>query len=415
MAVDYTTLPEKIGRYVVQQSLGCGAMGRVLLAIDPVLERKVAVKLLRQDLPVDADQRERLLERMRQEAKASARVSHPNIVALHDMGESADFGLYLVFEYLDGPSLHQAITHGPLPPSEVATLAREMGGALSFAHAAGVLHRDIKPENVIVTRTGSKIADFGIARLPDSTLTRDGGLLGTPAYSAPESISEGLFSPLSDEFSLAATLYEALSGTRAFPGEDAVAVAAKITTEDAPPIAARLGLSSRVDAVLAKGLSRRPSGRYESCAAFAEALANAMGFGGRASIPTLPDAYHRRQERLSGRARRAIAAAMVLGLVGGVIARDLWNHAGMPTSQPANADSRGRPRPAPTAWLAPSATAQPAAAEAGTAVPAHRASAVPAHPGNDAASAPSAVNGLAEPEPPPPEPPDEDAPEPPPP
>ncbi len=235
-------LPAKVGRYEVVRLLGEGAMGRVLLAHDPVLDRDVAVKYLRGDLKIPRDVRRGLLERMEHEARASARVAHPNLVVLHDMGEDPAVGLYLVFEYVEGPTLKQRLRDGRLPPAEAARLARELGAALTTAHAAGILHRDVKPENIMLARTGGKIADFGIARIPDSTLTHQGGLMGTPAYSAPETFRGGKFSPASDQFSLAASLYEALSGRRAFPGDDAVTVAARIASEPPEPFAAGLGL-----------------------------------------------------------------------------------------------------------------------------------------------------------------------------
>lgn len=281
--------PAQIGRYEIVRLLGRGAMGRVLLAVDPVLERSVAVKLLRDDLLIPPEQQSALIERMRQEARASARVTHPNIVTLFDMGEDPELGLFLVFEYAEGVTLKDRLLRGPLGAATAATIARELGDALSTAHAKGVVHRDIKPENVILTGTGSKIADFGIARVPDSTLTRDGGLLGTPAYSAPEAISNGTFSPATDQFSMAATLYEVVSQRRAFPGEDAVAVASRITTEDAPPIALACGLSPRVDEVLRRGMSKDPSARYESAREFGRALAEALELMPRSSLPTLPD------------------------------------------------------------------------------------------------------------------------------
>jgi serine/threonine-protein kinase len=136
------------------------------------------------------------------------------------------------------------------------------------------------------------VADFGIARVPDSTLTRDGGLLGTPAYSAPECIASGKFSPLSDQFSLAATLYEAVSGQRAFPGEDAIAVATRITTDEPPGVAAYAGLDPHVDAVLARGLSKIPSARFEDSRSFGKALAEALWQSPRVQLPTIPDLRH---------------------------------------------------------------------------------------------------------------------------
>jgi serine/threonine protein kinase len=251
-------LPKAIGRYEVVRLLGTGAMGRVALARDPVLDRQVALKLLRTDIAIPDDLRDGLLIRMRHEAKAAARVSHPNLVVLHDMGEDEEAGLYLVFEYVEGPTLKQRLEKGPLKTVDVARLARELGQALRFAHDAGVLHRDVKPDNVILSITGAKLVDFGIARVPDSTLTHQGGLLGTPAYSAPETFRAGTFSPQSDQFSLAATIYEATFGTRAFPGDDAVAVASHIAHEPPERRAARASLPEAVDEVLARGMARAP-------------------------------------------------------------------------------------------------------------------------------------------------------------
>jgi eukaryotic-like serine/threonine-protein kinase len=318
------TLPARIGRYQVVRLLGRGAMGRVLLAHDPVLDRPVALKLLRDDLTIPPEQRVALIERMRQEARASARVSHPNIVGLHDMGEDAEPGLYLVFEYAEGTTLKDRLTRGAIGPAALAKLARELGDALTTAHAAGVLHRDIKPENILLTATGGKIADFGIARVPDSTLTRDGGLLGTPAYSAPECIASGAFSPLSDQFSMAATLYEAVSQQRAFPGEDAVTVAGRIATEEPMPIAEIAGVDPHVDVVLSRALSKDANARYASARDFGEALAEALETRPRNALPTLPDEQHQRapwaHRRGDSRSTRmavgGIAVGALLGITG---------------------------------------------------------------------------------------------------
>lgn len=297
--------------------IGEGAMGRVLLAHDAVLDREVAVKLLRDDLKIPTEQREALFDRMRHEARASARVTHPNIVALFDMGDEPAIGLYLVFEFAQGTTLKERVKKGPLGPHASAGISRGIGDALTTAHAAGVLHRDIKPENIILTRTGPKIADFGIARVPDSTLTRDGGLLGTPAYSSPESIDGGEFSPLSDQFSMAATLYEAISARRAFPGDDAVAVAARIKSEQPAPIAAACGLDPHVDEVLLRGMAKRPLERFESCNEFGNALAEALELSPRTAMATLPDELH--QRRAAATIRRRLYGALALGAAAGAL------------------------------------------------------------------------------------------------
>jgi serine/threonine-protein kinase len=280
--------PRTIGRYEVERLLGQGGMGRVWLARDTVLGRLVAIKVLRDDLALPPTVRDELIVRMGHEARAAAAVSHPSIVTLYDMGEDDVLGLFLVFEYVttsedasfgtpgpkpnetDAPlSLRDRLKRGPLSFPEVAKLAREVGSALSFAHEAGVIHRDVKPENILFSRTGFKIADFGIARIPDSTITRANTVLGTPAYTAPEALSKGDFSPASDQFSLAATLYEAATGARAFAGDDAIVTAGKVSSEPPPPLHESIGPDQVVralDLTLQRGLAKSPEARFASCA-----------------------------------------------------------------------------------------------------------------------------------------------------
>ncbi|MBX3182134.1 MAG: serine/threonine protein kinase [Polyangiaceae bacterium] len=347
-------LPERIGRYQIVRPLASGAMGRVLLAHDPVLDRPVAIKLLRSDLGLTPDQRATLLERMQQEARASARVTHPNIVALHDMGEAEGLGLYLVFEHVEGKNLKEQLEQGPLGPDAAAELALGLGAALAAAHAAGVLHRDIKPENIILAKHGPKLVDFGIARLPDSTLTHEGGVLGTPAYAAPEAIANGKFTPLSDQFSLATTLYEAISGRRAFPGDDAVAVASRIATEEPPTIAAVCGLDPHVDTVLARGMSKVPRSRFDSTEDLGRALAEALRLLPRTAIPTAPDRLH--VEKAAGRGLR-VGVGVVAG--GAVIALGLLQVSGELSSRELTTASASAPVAIVTA--APESPDQPVA------------------------------------------------------
>ena len=356
-------LPGHIGRYRIERLLGRGAMGRVLLGRDLVLDRDVAVKLLRDDLAVDPEQHRALVDRMRHEAKACARVSHPNIVALFDMGEDPALGLYLVFEYAEGTTLKERIARGPVSAELGARISREIGSALSTAHASGVLHRDVKPENIILTVHGSKVADFGIARVPNSTLTKDGGLLGTPAYSSPESITHGAFSPQSDQFSLAATLYEALSQRRAFPGDDAVTVANRIQTDEPPPIARACGLDPHVDGVLARALSKDPDARFPSVGEFGDALAEALGQGTRRAMPTIPDRQHRLTETERGKSstRSAVGGAAVgamLAIAVFELTSGLREREREATPGPARVEAAPSKAPA-VAWLAPSARERP--------------------------------------------------------
>ncbi len=362
------SLPQEIGRYRALRLIGQGAMGRVVLAHDSVLDRDVALKLLRDDLDVPDDQVKALIDRMRQEARAAARVSHPNIVALHDMGEDPETGLYLVFEYLDGSTLKDRLERGPLGPMAAARLAGELGSALTTAHEAGVLHRDIKPDNIILTANGAKVADFGIARVPDSTLTLGGKLLGTPAYSAPEALSGGRFSPRSDQFSMAATLYEAISGRRAFPGDDAVAVASKIGTDEPPPLAATAGIDAHADTVLSRALAKDPRARFETCEEFGNALSEALRMAPRSSMTTLPDEAHRgaAHEATGVRVARAatggIAVGAMLAIVGFQLTAHLRQDDAKHESPETPAAAALPPTPAePVAWLAekPKATKTP--------------------------------------------------------
>jgi serine/threonine protein kinase len=384
------SLPTQIGRYRIERLLGRGAMGRVLLAHDPVLDRSVAIKLLRDDLNIPPEQHEALLHRMRQEARASARVSHPNIVSLHDMGEDPELGLCLVFEYAEGLTLKERLLRGPLGAEAAAKLAREVGDALTTAHSAGVLHRDIKPENIILTPTGAKVADFGIARVPDSTLTKDGGLLGTPAYSAPECIETGKFSPLSDQFSLAATLYEAVSGQRAFPGEDAIAVATRITADEPPGIAELAGVDLHVDEVLARGLAKDPARRYEDARALGAALSEALFQSPRSKLPTLPDQRHRTHEPSAHESRTArlliggAAIGALLGIAGFQLSLGLREpeHTAEARSEAIDAGSSAprveavpseapKPKPKPSPSRRDAGTPHALRADAGAAVPSH--------------------------------------------
>lgn len=359
-------IPAQVGRYRVERELGKGAMGRVLLAEDPVLCRKVAIKHLRDDLSLAPEQRSALLKRMSQEALASARVNHPHLVALYDMGEDPGLGLFLVFEYVEGETLHKRLKDGRLSVTEAATLVRELGDALAYAHRRGIVHRDVKPENVILSPAGSKLADFGIARLPDSTLTQGTGIvLGTPAYSAPEALRGAKFSPLSDQFSLAATLYEAISGKRAFPGDDALAVAARITNEEPPRIATENQLDRGVDMALAKAMAKIPRARFAGTADFGTALSDALlgsaprqklipSVGSaRAQQATLPDHFHLQQRPRPGLVWTI--AVSLTSVVGTWALMTFFDPASTAASEaPARAKAAievVEENPAPVAWL----------------------------------------------------------------
>ncbi len=272
-------LPKQIGRYRIESLLGSGSMGNVYLAHDAELDRPVALKTLR-DLVLDEEMREVFLSRFQNEARAAARLHHPNIVQIFDVGDDPDLGPYLVFEYVEGHTLKQEIRKGgPLPRERLLEVARQVGDALATAHVAGVIHRDLKPENLLITNNGQvKLADFGIARVPNADLTKEGQFLGTPCYSAPETLRSGEYSEQSDLFSFGAVMYEAASGERAFPGTEAMAVAhAVMDGRPVPPSEANRGASipPTVDTAILRALEKKPANRYASARTFVSALREA--------------------------------------------------------------------------------------------------------------------------------------------
>lgn len=272
-------LPRTIGRYVIDRLLGSGAMGNVFLGRDPELDRLVAIKTVR-DQGLSREALDVFLTRFKNEARAAARLSHPSIVSVFDVGEDPEVGPYLVFEYVAGSTLKELLnSRGPLEPADAVLVADHVARALETAHAAGVIHRDIKPDNLLVTSSGqTKLADFGVARVPNASLTREGQFLGTPCYAAPETLSGGTYGAASDIFSFAAVMYEAISGVRAFPGDDALTVAQKVLNDEPPrpaEVARGAKIPPEVDAVIMRGLSKNVETRTKSATELARALRGA--------------------------------------------------------------------------------------------------------------------------------------------
>ncbi|MEZ4286744.1 MAG: serine/threonine-protein kinase [Polyangiales bacterium] len=282
-------IPSKIDRYEVLRLLGSGSMGKVYLGRDPSLDRMVAIKILR-TTDLDEQTRKQFAIRFQNEARAAAKLVHPNIVQIHDVGNDPTVGPYIVLEYVDGMSLKTLIRNeGALAPDMLVKLADQIADALTLAHTHGILHRDIKPDNLLVTSAGNfKLADFGIARLPDSALTIEGQFLGTPSYSAPETLRDASYSVLSDIYSFAAVLYEAVSGRRAFDGMDARAIAAKVFRDIPPPpsdVAPDAGMPKDADRAILKGLDKDPQSRPHSALALCASVRKAY-----ASFLCTPDA-----------------------------------------------------------------------------------------------------------------------------
>ncbi len=276
--------PIRIGRYVVLRHLGVGGMGVVFAAYDEELERKVAIKVLRR-----AEATEVEATRMRQEAQALARVSHPNVVTVHEVGAD-DERVYIAMEFVAGSTLGAWLREQTRAPAQILDVLRQAGQGLAALHGAGLVHRDVKPENVMVAPDGRvRVMDLGLARWaaataeeggeasgpaadagPDTRLTQTGALLGTPAYMSPEQVLGEDLDARTDQFSFCVMLQEALFGRRPFEGSTLETLVVRITQEDPTPPPAEAPAAVR--RVLARGLARRPEDRFVSMQALLDAL-----------------------------------------------------------------------------------------------------------------------------------------------
>jgi len=264
-------------RYQLEKAIASGGMGAVWRAVDLVLDRPVAVKLLRAELA----QHPETGARFRAEARHAAGLSHPAIAQVYDFAEaSADQPAFLVMELVDGPALTDLIAAGPLPPAQVMDIVAQVASGLAVAHAAGVVHRDIKPGNLLIERGGVKITDFGVAYAAGSApLTRTGTLIGTPAYLAPERVSGQAAGPASDLYSLGMVAYECLAGRVPFTGT-AMEIALAHRMRSLPPLPA--SVPPAVAALIGDLTARDPAGRPASAAdvaARASALRDAIEAG----------------------------------------------------------------------------------------------------------------------------------------
>jgi len=261
------------GRYRILARLGSGGMADVYLAEDETLGRKVAVKVLKAEMASDAE----FVERFRIEATAAARLNHPAIVAVYDRG-GADARPYIAMEYVDGESLKQRLRRdGPMPAAEAVQTMLAVLDALQVAHDHDIVHRDITSSNVLLAPGGRvKVADFGIARIGSSALTRSGVMMGTSSYLSPEQAQGKPADERSDVYSAGVVLFEMLTGTLPFRGESDIAVAMQHLSA-APPNPRSLvpDVPESTAAAVMKALSKDPADRFQSAAGFADALRGA--------------------------------------------------------------------------------------------------------------------------------------------
>jgi eukaryotic-like serine/threonine-protein kinase len=288
-----TSSPDLIaGRYRLDALLGRGGMGEVRAGTDLRLDRPVAVKLLRAEL---SDQPE-LRTRFEREARAAARISHPNVVAVYDTGEHHGVP-YIVMERLEGNSLANELSAGRLSETRACMLILETLSALDAAHQLGVLHRDIKPGNILLGFNGhAKVADFGIAKVAEDTdPATTGVLLGTAAYVSPERLAGAPATPTSDVYAVGVVLFESLAGRPPFSSDTPLGLVRSIAADAPPSLAAiRPDVHAAVVAVTEKAIAKDPARRFGSAASMAVALANATSPSPSAADgPTVPIATAR--------------------------------------------------------------------------------------------------------------------------
>jgi serine/threonine protein kinase len=310
------------GRYKLEAKLGSGGMSTVYLARDATLDRQVAVKVMHREMSEQPDQ----LERFRQEARAVAKLSHPNVVAVIDAGEDGGHP-YIVFEYVEGETLKQRIARiGALDPQEALAYAIEIARGLTVAHARKMIHRDIKPQNVLIDAEGrAKLTDFGISRqLEQDGMTATGRVLGTTDYVAPEQAMGQAVDQRSDVYSLGVVLYEMLIGQVPFHADSQVGVAMKHVNEDLPDVQQRRPeVSAAAALVVERATAKDPAKRYQEVGEMIDDLSTALEVeAARAGSTTgeatsILDAVPPAKRKLSGRARWSWAAIVLLILVGG--------------------------------------------------------------------------------------------------
>jgi tRNA A-37 threonylcarbamoyl transferase component Bud32 len=255
----------KLGRYEILEELGRGAMGIVYKGLDPKLDRLTAIKTIRFTDDFDEDQAAKIREQFYREAEVVAKLSHPNIVTIYDVGEDLDLS-YLAMEYLEGESLESyARKEQLLPIRKTIDVTAQVCDALGYAHGHGIVHRDIKPANIMILKNGLvKVTDFGIARATASSKTRTGVIKGTPYYMSPEQISGMKVDGRSDIFSLGIVFYQLLTGELPFGGENLAAIMYQITTVDPePPTKYNPKIYKAAVAILNRALEKSLESRYQ--------------------------------------------------------------------------------------------------------------------------------------------------------
>src|SRR5712672_1031738 len=300
----------KLGPYEIVAQLGAGGMGEVYRARDTRLERDVAVKVLPASLASDANLRQRL----EREAKAVSKLSHPHICTLHDVGhqDGVDF---LVMELVEGETVEQRLMKGPLPPDQVLRVAAQIADALAKAHKVGFTHRDLKPANIMLTKTGAKLMDFGLAKasgtaaLSDALgemtaeqakLTAEGTIIGTFQYMAPEQLEGKEADARTDIFALGEVIYEMATGKPAFSGKNRTSLITAILTSEPPAMASLQPLTPpALERVVKTCLAKDPDTRWQSAQDLKLQLEWIAEGGSQAGLPAPVAARRRSREKIA--------------------------------------------------------------------------------------------------------------------
>jgi serine/threonine-protein kinase len=324
----------KLGKYHILEQVGEGAMGVVYRALDPVLNRTVAIKVMSDGLAQDEGLRARFLR----EAQAAGSLQHPNVVTIYDFGET-DGHLFIAMEFVQGADLEHLMRQNvPLSLAAQIDIIVDVLNGLYYAHRRGIVHRDIKPANIRVDEEGhARIMDFGVARLATSDMTKSGVMMGTPNYMAPEQISGGDITPAVDIFSVGALLYELLTHVKPFQGDTMHNVLFKIVTDNPPDVREiKPDLPEALSEIVRKAIEKDPSHRYRTASEMANALTAVRSTLGPARISkTLAQSVSARSEidRSLRERREAHARSISLrrwrgmaGLAAGIAALALINY-----------------------------------------------------------------------------------------
>ncbi len=269
---------EKISKYQILEKIGQGRMGMVFRAQDPLLERELAIKVIRMDMLQETEMRQEAEQRFLTEARAAGKLLHPNIVTIFEVGRDQNL-LYIAMEYLEGKDLsHYCRPESRLPMRHILAAMIRLCDALDYAHRHGTVHRDIKPANIVRTADGIvKITDFGLAKLPTGGITREGVVLGSPSYMSPEQIAGQQVDGRTDIFALGVVLYELIMGERPFAGKDIYSTMYKISYEEPAQMDEfRKRVPAELDAVVLKALTKNPDERYPTAIAMAKDLKRIM-------------------------------------------------------------------------------------------------------------------------------------------